>query len=373
MAKEKRKKIKDYVEVKSFLPCNLSGQFSALNEGTLVSFLTNEFRMTSKLKIKKKARFKVIINDVETTFKFKDFTEVDKKQGTLAGLFYGIHDIFNEVVEDFSGFNVEIKTNIIDGKELNILVNICKSLNEIYSLEYSDFDLAKMIQTIYINYFGKVIPLLNVIAYFQKDVSYMVLQNNNLSIQTTNEHLDRYRFLMFVDGKPHTLSQYNVIFNSEYQIFDKLEKFFDKKLSEINSNDLFNYVYSPRSPFTDGEKFVITHFYEECKRSPQIFEGFKDKENNRKLFDGMNMSFIEQGSFLGFNKFNKFLEASAFKAVYKKDCAISLLNEENFNKFVFVVEKENLLDLFAYLKHYKYFKIHSLTINTQGIEMYRIL
>ena len=133
------------------------------------------------------------------------------------------------------------------------------------------------------------------------------------------------------------------------------------------------YIYSPNSIFNDSEKLVITHFYEETKRTRQILESFKDKEVTTKLFDNMNMSFVELGSYLGFNRINKFLEVSVIKASFKKQCALTLLNEQNFNKFVFTVLKEDVHDLFENLKGYKFFNIKSLSINKEGIQIYQIL
>ena len=98
-----------------------------------------------------------------------------------------------------------------------------------------------------------------------------------------------------------------------------------------------------------------------------------EEEVTTKLFDNMDMSFVELGAYLGFNRINKFLEVSVIKASFKKQCALTLLNEQNFNKFVFTTLKENVHDLFEYLKGYKFFNIKSLSINKEGIQIYQIL
>ena len=201
----------------------------------------------------------------------------------------------------------------------------------------------------------------------------MVLRNNHLTIENAENVFDRYGFLMFEDGIPQSFEQQNINFDSEYVIFNKLKTFFNKKLSEISLNELFMYIYSPNSIFNDSEKLVITHFYEETKRTRQILESFKDKEVTTKLFDNMNMSFVELGAYFGFNRINKFLEVSVIKASFKKQCALALLNEQNFNKFVFTILKEDVHDLFEYLKGYKFFNIKSLSINKEGIQIYQIL
>ena len=369
----KRKILKDKIEVTSYVPFILSGQYGDLEEGAIVSFLTNELSLTSRLKIFGREKFKVKINGKNEVFKFSDLK--NNQKGTLKSLLYGVYNLLdsNVRIEQFYGFILEVNTNITTGWELNLLVNIFKSINIIYDLHYDDFALARLVFEVYNKYFGKVYPLLNIMSYFQKEVTHMVLGNNHLTIETAENAFDRYGFMMFEDGIPQSFEQQNIIFNSEYAILNKLKTYFNKKLSEISLNELFMYIYSPNSVFNDSEKLVITHFYEETKRTRQILESFKDKQVTTKLFDGMNMSFVELGAYLGFNKFNKFLEASVIKATFKKQCALSLLNEQSFNKFVFTTLKEDTHEIFEYLKTYKVFNIKSLSINKEGIQIYQIL
>lgn len=370
---EKNKLLKDKIEVTSYVPFILSGQYGDLEEGAIISFLTNELSLTSQLKLLEREKFKIKINGKKEVFKFDDLK--NNQKGTLKSLLFGVYDLLesNVKIEQFYGFSLEANTNICSSWELNLLINIFKSINIIYDLNYDDFALARLVFEVYNKYFGKIYPLLNIMSYFQKDVTHMVLRNNYLTIESAEKTFDRYSFLMFEDGTPQSFEQQNLNFNSEYIIFNKLKTFFNKKLSEISLNELFMYIYSPNSIFTDNEKLVITHFYEEMKRTRQILESFKDKEVTTKLFDGMNMSFVELGAYLGFNKFNKFLEAGVIKASFKKQCALSLLNEQNFNQFVFTTLKEDVHELFEYLKSYKFFNIKSLSINKEGISIYQIL
>ena len=369
----KSKILKDKIEVTSYVPFILSGQYGDLEEGAIVSFLTNELSLTSRLKVFEREKFKVKINGKVENYKFHDLK--NNQKGTLKSLLYGVYDLLdsNVKIEQFYGFILEVNTNITSGWELNLLINIFKSINIIYGLEYDDFALARLVFEVYNKYFGKTYPLLNIMSYFQKDVTHMVLSNNHLTIENAENVFDRYGFLMFEDGIPQSFEQQNINFDSEYVIFNKLKTFFNKKLSEISLNELFMYIYSPNSIFNDSEKLVITHFYEETKRTRQILESFKDKEVTTKLFDNMNMSFVELGAYFGFNRINKFLEVSVIKASFKKQCALTLLNEQNFNKFVFTTLKEDVRDLFEYLKGYKFFNIKSLSINKEGIQIYQIL
>lgn len=376
---EKNKEVlKDVIEVKSYLPCILSGQYCDYKEGEIVSFLTNEFYLESKIKYTNKNKIIIENNGERNVFNLKEVLDCPQNEkGTLKSLLFGVYKTFSSLEKplDIKGFKIINKSNIEKngGFELNLLVNIFKAFNVIFDLKFSDFALAELIQHVYTYHFGKIIPLLNVISYFHKDFVHMVLKDRRLTIEYCDKHLNRYSFLMFKDGNNISLEQYNSIYNSEYKIFDKVKKFFNvNNLSDIHEYQLFKYVFIPQTFLNESEKLILTHYYEELKRSRKTLEGIKDGAPTRKLFDALNMSTTELGGYLSFNKFNKFLEVNVFKTGFKKECALTLLNEENLNKFVFTVESENLVDLFNYLKTLKFFDIQQLTINNKGIKMYQI-
>ena len=120
----KSKILKDKIEVTSYVPFILSGQYGDLEEGAIVSFLTNELSLTSRLKVFEREKFKVKINGKVENYKFHDLK--NNQKGTLKSLLYGVYDLLdsNVKIEQFYGFILEVNTNITSGWELNLLINI---------------------------------------------------------------------------------------------------------------------------------------------------------------------------------------------------------------------------------------------------------
>lgn len=362
------------IETTSFLPFIISGKYGDYRDGEIVSMLTSEFYVKTKVTytdkdyikyIKDKKKFDLKIEDIKNT----KSTEYGTIKSLIKGIFEKIQDN-NLMKYELRGFKIAIKTNIEKGSgdSLLLCINIFKSLNILCNLELDDFTIAEYVQDVYSNYFGKNIPLLNVIACFQKGIVHVSLRGRNLNIENCDDLNERYTFLCFKDGANNTFVNYNEIYKSEYAIFSKVKNYFRAvNLVDIPQEYLTRYLYIPNSFINESEKLVATHYFEEIKRCRQILEGLKDPNKTTKLLDAVNMSTVEVGAYLGFNKINNFLETTVIKSCYKKDSAVTLLNEEAFNEFVFVTYKENEKDLFKYLRGYKFFDITKITPNDKGV------
>ena len=132
---------------------------------------------------------------------------------------------------------------------------------------------------------------------------------------------------------------------------------FVENLSDINYQYFFNYLFGPYSTLKDYEELVITHYFEEEKRAKNVLEAFKDKQISTKLFDAVNMSNTEIGSYLNLNKRNNFIEANIYKGTFLKQIALTEMNIEANNNFIYIINHEDeevLKYKFRKIKNYPY-------------------
>ena len=378
-AKEEVKILKDVIEVDTHVPYIISGQFSDYKEGSSVSFVCDQLYCVAKIKYHGKNKVDYSINQENAKLRVSEIKDFKKSDAyTLKSIIFGVYQELknNNLTEDLQGFSLKIDTNLklSEGLEINIAISLLKAFNIIFDLKLDDFAIAEMVQKVISLYFGKVVTLLNVLAYFQKGVVQMTLRDRHLFIEDSQDNLDRYAFFLFEDGDGFTIQEHNQIFETLFSTYKKTKEYFHVNyLSEIPEETRAFHIFTQNSYFPDNEKFILTHYYEELKRSRFVLEGFKDSNTTTKLFDSLNLSTIELGAFVGFNSFEKFLENISIKSNYRGgECAETMLNESCFGKFVYIVKKEDQSSIFKYLASYKFFKITQLTVSTEPIEMYQI-
>ena len=215
-----------------------------------------------------------------------------------------------------------------------------------------------LIQKIYKEYYGKIVPLLYLLSFFQDGVSYLRLFKNNLTIEKCLDNLDRFTFVDVRIGNPSNVNESNTYLSSLYDVYQNVKNYAHvENLSDINYQYFFNYLFGPYSTLKDYEKLVITHYFEEEKRAKNVLEAFKDKQISTKLFDAVNMSNTEIGSYLNLNKRNNFIEANIYKGTFLKQIALTEMNIEANNNFIYIInheDEETLKYKFMKIKNYPY-------------------
>lgn len=368
MKKEKNNnQIKGKIECWSRVPFILSGKFGALNEGSTVSFLVKELSFKSIYKEINPNKFVLEINDVTQRFAISKIENKEKiEKGTLEALLCGyLHEVLAKSTKEYTGFKMKITSKIFitNGVETNFLVNLILSTYKHYGVEYRNEDVCDTICKILREYYGKVVSINSVLALFHSDITRFDNDGDVIKKEKL-ENPDRFAYVLFYNGPKLTLDGYNEFYNKILNVYDRVKEVFHVNLlRKVTKEQRFQYLYNQISPLTDAEKLIITHYYEENNRAQQIAEGFNDEEKNiGKFFDALNMSLAEQAGYLGLNKVNKFLETTVYKSTYpKKEIALSILNESNINKFVFIVPQKDLEFLKNYLKgleNYKFTVIH---------------
>ena len=111
-----------------------------------------------------------------------------------------------------------------------------------------------MIQKIYKEYYGKIVPLLYLLSFFQDGVSYLRLFKNNLTIEKCLDNLDRFTFVDVRIGNPSNVNESNTYLSSLYDVYQNVKNYAHvENLSDINYQYFFNYLFGPYSTLKDYE------------------------------------------------------------------------------------------------------------------------
>ena len=355
-------KKKDGILIESHTPVTLLGKYSDYIEGSVVSFNAKELYFKSICGHYKEDYVKLYLNKTHIIFSLKELNYNLDDKGTLKGLIYGLFKelIDRKILVNFNGLIFSSITNIKsnEGYEINFLINLFKSIINLYELNVSDSLICEMIKKIYKEYYGKIVPLLYLLSFFQDGVSYLRLFKNNLTIEKCLDNLDRFTFVDVRIGNPCNVNESNTYLSSLYDVYQNVKNYTHvENLSDINYQYFFNYLFGPYSTLKDYEKLVITHYFEEEKRAKNVLEAFKDKQISTKLFDAVNMSNTEIGSYLNLNKRNNFIEANIYKGTFLKQIALTEMNIEANNNFIYIInheDEETLKYKFMKIKNYPY-------------------
>ena len=355
---------KENVVITSHTPFLLLGKFSDFTNGNAISCNIKELKFCSICSKYKDNKVLIYNKKEKIKFNSKDFNNAKftpSLNSSLLGLIYELESRF--ILKNFDGLVFSYDTNINknEGLELNLLINFIESINILYELKMDLEFMAKLIHYVYSKYFDKKVPLLYVYAFFQDGISYLNFDGNKFFVKTITDNLDRYGFVRFINGNALNKVEFNSYYNSLYNVYDKLKNVMHAKN--------FNYLFSPYSPLVSYEQLVITHYFEESKRCKSFLESYTDKDVTSKLFDSINASNYEVGAFLSFNKFKNYLEANVYRANFNKSLALTTLNPECTNSFMFICKNYEINSLISYLNTLQNYKFHVCNISQLGLEI----
>ncbi len=364
---------KENVVITSHTPFLLLGKFSDFTNGNAISCNIKELKFCSICSKYKDNKVLIYNKKEKIKFNSKDFNNAKftpSLNSSLLGLIYELESRF--ILKNFDGLVFSYDTNINknEGLELNLLINFIESINILYELKMDLEFMAKLIHYVYSKYFDKKVPLLYVYAFFQDGISYLNFDGNKFFVKTITDNLDRYGFVRFINGNALNKVEFNSYYNSLYNVYDKLKNVMHvNNLEEIDIAKNFNYLFSPYSPLVSYEQLVITHYFEESKRCKSFLESYTDKDVTSKLFDSINTSNYEVGAFLSFNRFKNYLEANVYKANFNKSLALTTLNPECTNSFMFICKNYEINSLISHLNTLQNYKFHVCNISQLGLEI----
>lgn len=359
----------------SHTPINLLGKYGDFYDGSISGFNANELYFKSIANRYKEDYVKIYFPKSTYTFYLKKFgyNEVSDK-GTIKGLLYGT---FKELIDqkllvNFEGIKFSYITTIkeSEGFYTNFLINFIKSLVLIYDIKMEDSQICEVIQKVYYEYGGKILPYLYLMSFFIDGAYSLSLKGNKLTIGNSFLNLDRFAIFDLRIKDALTTNESNIYLKSIYDVYKKVRDYARvNKLTDINFRYAFNYLFGPYSQLKDYEKLVITYFFEEEKRCFHFLEAFNDEHASTKLLDSINQSNVEAGAYLNLNAYNNHLEANVYKATFKHSLALTEANIEATNNFIYITTKELKEEVTKHLLQNKNNDLHELTISPKGIEI----
>lgn len=351
-------------------PFVMTGKYSDSQDGVITTANIDEYKFETLCA--RCGDVEIYINGGEkNTFDVDEITfDAQKDPGSLKAIIYGIFATFKQQGVIPGGITFSCKTNIqsLEGFQTHFAFQILKALSILYRLNLSNLKIAHLVQDIMENYFGRIIPLTYIVALYQDGVTLLTLKGDDIKVEKQEEMLDKYELVNLVDGRPLNGIEHNTFLKSLYDVYTNYKNALEvDSVLDVDVAHRFDAIFGPHSELKDMEKLIITHLVEENKRAKDILTSYTEKEYTQRIYNALNMSLVEIGSYIGLNKFNNFLEANIIKNSTKVPCTMAQLNIEATNNFVFVCEKEHTQELIGYLKTYKNYFVEQIRLTDKGL------